>query len=139
MLTFPFFRRRSQKSAEVADTRADEDLTQILVRLGKLSSFALTAMMALSKSNGDEDLVRQLVLRRIVSQQDVEIAKQVQSKLRAGQPIYEEWAKLEAIMAENKRCAQELTAVISETKARRRKQGEDTVMFLAPRHLRSAT
>lgn len=134
-MNFPFFRRDSAKSTE-SGTLAETDLTQILVRLGKLSSLALTSMMALSKSPGDEYLVQQLVQRRIVSRQDAEIAKQVQSKLRAGQPIYEEWAKLEDVMAENKRCALELTAVISETKARRRKQGEDTVMFLAPRHFR---
>jgi multidrug resistance efflux pump len=139
MLAFPFFRRARAKAENTPARVDDDDVTQILVRLGKLSAFALTAMMTLSRAKDDEELVQQLVQRRVVSRQDVEIARQVQSKLRAGQPIYEEWAKLEAIMAENKRCAQELTAVISETKARRRKQGEDSVMFVAPRHLRSAT
>jgi len=132
------FRRAAQGKPAVANRTLDDDLSQILVRLGKLSPFALGAMK-LTTASTDDDLVQQLVQRRIVSQQDIEVARQVQEKLRAGQPIYEEWAKLEAIMAENKRCSQELTEVISERKDRRRRRGEDTVMFIAPRHLRSAT
>jgi hypothetical protein len=136
-MPFALFRRTTKEDA--CDGSVD-DLAQILVRLGKLSPFALGAMMmAMSKSSADEELVQQLVQRKLVSQQDIEVARQVQEKLRAGQPIYEEWAKLEAIMAENKRCSQELTAVITERKDRRRKRGEDTVMFLTPRHFRSAT
>jgi hypothetical protein len=136
-MPFALFRRTTKEDARDGSV---DDLAQILVRLGKLSPFALGAMMmAMSKSSADEELVQQLVQRKLVSQQDIEVARQVQEKLRAGQPIYEEWAKLEAIMAENKRCSQELTAVITERKDRRRKRGEDTVMFLTPRHFRSAT
>lgn len=136
-MPFSLFRRARN---EAVHGSPDDDLAQILVRLGKLSPFALGAMMmALAKTSTDDELVQQLVQRRIVSQQDVEVARQVQEKLRAGQTIYEEWAKLEAIMAENKRCSQELTKVIAEKKDRRRTRGEDTVMFITPRHLRSAT
>lgn len=136
-MPFSLFRRARNKA--VHGTSPDDDLVQILVRLGKLSPFALGAMMALAKTSTDDELVQQLVQRRLVSQQDVEVARQVQEKLRAGQTIYEEWAKLEAIMAENKRCSQELTKVIAEKKDRRRTRGEDTIMFITPRHLRSAT
>lgn len=136
-MPFALFRRTRKEDAHAGSV---DDLAQILVRLGKLSPFALGAMMmAMSKSSTDDELVQQLVQRKLVSQQDIEVARQVQEKLRAGQPIYEEWAKLEAIMAENKRCSQELTAVITERKDRRRKRGEDTVMFITPRHFRSAT
>lgn len=138
-----FFRRASvekQERASVERPQRDDDLVQILVRLGKLPPVALSALMVtLARTQTDNDLVEQLVRRRIVTQQDVEVAKQVQTKLREGQPIYEEWAKLEALMAENKRCAQELTAAISQKKERRRNRGEDTVMFITPKHMRSAT
>lgn len=139
-MPFSLFRRARNQAVHEASPESADDLTQILVRLGKLSPFTLGALMAvMSEASTDTDLVEQLIRRKLVSQADVEVARQVQEKLRAGQPIYEEWAKLEAIMAENKRCSQELTAVITERKDRRRRRGEDTVMFITPRHLRSAT
>ena len=133
------FRRRKQAEQTSSLMVEDDSITQILVRLGKLSPFTLGALLVTLTHVSDDEVAQQLVNRKLVSQHDIEIARQVQAKLRAGQPIYEEWAKLEALMAENKRCAQELTEVIAEKKDRRRRRGEDTTMFLTPRHLRSAT
>ncbi len=133
------FRRRRNVMETNSSTSVDDSIPQILIRLGKLSPFSFGALLVTLNHISDDEVAQQLVQRRLVSQQDIEVARQVQTKLRAGQPIYEEWAKLEALMAENKRCAQELTEVIAEKKDRRRKRGEDTTMFLTPRHLRSAT
>lgn len=133
---FPFSRNRNIPEG----TQEADSLVQILVRLGKVSPFILGALMAsLTKDQPDDEVVRQLVRRNVVTHHDVEVAKQVQAKLRAGQPIYEEWAKLEDLMAENRRCAQELTDAISQRKDKRRKRGEDTVLFLTPRQGRLAT
>lgn len=131
-----FFRRKKQPE-QAADV---EGLVQTLVRIGKLSPTALSAaMLAMSKAQADEELLQRLISRRVITQQDVEVAREVQVKTQAGQPIYEEWAKLENLMAENRRCAQELTDVITARKDKRRKRGEDTVLFLTPKHIRTAT
>ena len=133
---FPFSRNQKKTS----EPPQDDGLVQILVRLGKVSPFVLGALMtSLAKTQPDDEVVQQLVRRRVVTNHDVEVAKQVQAKLRAGQPIYEEWAKLEDLMEENRRCAQELTDVISQRKDKRRRRGEDTVLFLTPRQGRLAT
>ena len=52
MLTFPFFRRRSQKSAEVADTRADDGGTigsPSVRSFASIQSFTDAQSSALSK------------------------------------------------------------------------------------------
>lgn len=128
------FHRKPETSA------LDENsLVQILVRLGKLSPSAITAALASETPPTDDALVQALLDRRTLSTKDVEVAREVQSKRRDGQPVYEEWAKLQALMAENKRCAEELTTAIVQKKDRRRSRGEDTVLFLTPRHMRTAT
>lgn len=128
------FRKKPETSA------LDENsMVQILVRLGKLSPVAITAALASETPPTDDALVQALVERRTLSEHDVEVAREVQSKRREGQPVYEEWAKLQALMAENKRCAEELTTAIVQKKDRRRRRGEDTVLFLTPRQLRTAT
>lgn len=128
------FRKKQETSA------LDENsLVQILVRLGKLSPIAIAAALASETPPTDDALVQALIDRRTLSMHDVEVAREVQVKRRDGQPVYEEWAKLQALMAENKRCAEELTTAIVQKKDRRRIRGEDTVLFLTPRQLRTAT
>lgn len=117
----------------------ENSLVQILVRLGKLSPIAIAAALASETLPTDDALVQALIERRTLSTKDVEVAREVQVKRRDGQPVYEEWAKLQALMAENKRCAEELTTAIVQKKDRRRRRGEDTILFLTPRQLRTAT
>lgn len=117
----------------------ENSLVQILVRLGKLSSVAIAAALATETPPTDEVFVQALIERHTLSAKDVEVAREVQAKRRDGQPVYEEWAKLQTLMAENKRCSEELTTAIVQKKDRRRSRGEDTVLFLTPRQLRTAT
>lgn len=127
---------RAKPETSVFDVNS---LVQILVRLGRLPSTVLRSAITSENVPCDDVLVQTLVENRTISPRDVEVAREVQSKRLAGQPVYEEWAKLQAIMAENKRCADELTTAIVQKKESRRSRGEDTVLFLSPRHLRTAT
>lgn len=115
-------------------------IKQILVRLGIVSPFAINSVLITLPTAGDEEsLLEALVDRRVVTIEQANRVREVQRKTREGNHVYEALARLEMLMDENKKCAQELSTVIADRKKLRRSRGEDTTFFTRQKKLGSVT
>lgn len=115
-------------------------IKQILVRLGIVSPFAINSVLITLPAAGDEEsLLEALVDRRVVTIEQANRVREVQRKTQEGNHVYEALARLEMLMDENKKCAQELSTVIADRKKLRRSRGEDTTFFTRQKKLGSVT